>query len=262
MSGEARYDGPMADAEETPPRRWSVALHGDDYDLERLAGHFTGGIRVARGPDGWELTADRFEEMADRMAVNEAAVELVDRLRGLVVAKLGSDPRLDMGSVMELLPDGSRRPHVFARAGLATTRVRVDAAGVVTYSDGTVPEPPLVLSWEPIIDLAGRDDAVRLALALLALPPAWSRLYAALDLVAQDERTGRRDGIERRRADMHEVDRFTWTANSIWAIGIDARHGRLDWKRPSHPMTLDEASDLVQRIVESWIDELVRSEAR
>lgn len=109
---------------------------------------FTGDIRVARGPDGWELTADRFEE-TDRMAVYEAAVELVDRLRGLIVVKLGSDARLDMGPVMESLPGGSRRPHVIAKAGLATARVRVYATGVVTYPDGTVPEPPPIPSWEP-----------------------------------------------------------------------------------------------------------------
>jgi hypothetical protein len=251
----------MTDPDESLDRRWAVVLRGDDHDLERLAEHFTGGIRVARGPDGWELTADRFEETGDRMVVYETAVELVDRLRGLVVAKLGSDPRLDMGPVMELLPDGSRRPHVFARADVATARVRVYAAGVVTYPDGTVPEPTPIPSWEPIIDLAGRDDAVRLALALLALPPTWSRLYAALDLVVQDKRTDRRAGVERRGAVRADVERFTWTANSVWAIGVDARHGRLDWKRPSDPMSLTEAGDLVQRIVEAWIDELVEGEA-
>jgi hypothetical protein len=78
---------------------------------------------VLDGPDGWELSADRFEETEDRMAVYEAAVELVDRLRGLVVAKLGGGPRLEMGPVMELMPDGSRRPRVFARAEIATARV-------------------------------------------------------------------------------------------------------------------------------------------
>jgi hypothetical protein len=252
----------MADAEATPPRRWSVALRGDDHDLERLAEHFTDGIRVARGPNGWELTADRFEETGDRMAVYEAAVELVDRLRGLVVAKLGSDPRLDMGPVMELLPDGSRRPHAFARAGLATARVRVYAAGVVTYPDGTVPKPPPIPSWEPIVDLADRDTGVRLALAFLALPPTWHRLYAALDAVLGDRASGGIGGVVRRGASRTEVRRFKHTANSVLAVGTEARHVELDRDPPTVPMTLSEAGDLAQRIVEAWIDELVGSEAR
>ena len=251
----------MTDPDVVTHRRWAVVLRGDDHDLGRLAEHFTGGIRIARGPDDWELTADRFEETGDRMVVYEAAVELVDRLRGLMVAKLVSDPRLEMGPVIELLPDGSRRPHVFARAEMATARVRVYAAGVVTNPDGTVPEPPPIPSWEPIIELAVRDDAMRLALDLLAVPPTWSRLYAALDLVVQDQRTDRRAGVERRGAVMPEVERFTRTANSVWAIGVDARHGRLDWIRPPDPMSLEEAADLIGRIVEAWIDELVQSES-
>lgn len=60
---------------------------------------------------------------------------------------------------------------------------------------------------------------------------------------------------------MHEVERFTWTANSVWAIGVDARHGRLDWKRPSDPMSLEEAANLARPIVEAWIDELVQGKA-
>jgi hypothetical protein len=251
----------MTDPDEVLHPRWAVVLRGDDHDLEALGEHFTGHIRVDRGPDGWELSAYRFEETEDRMAVYEAAVELVDRLRGLMVAKLASDPWLEMGPVMELLPDGSRRPHVFARAEMATARARIHAAGVVTYPDGTVPEPPPVPSWEPIIELAVRDDAVRLALALLAAPPTWSRLYAVLDLVVQDERTDRRAGVERRGDVMSEVERFTWTANNVWAIGVDARHGRLDWKPPSSPMSLEEASDLIGRTVEAWIDELIQGES-
>jgi hypothetical protein len=216
---------------------------------------------VLDGPDGWELSADRFEETEDRMAVYEAVVELVDRLRGLVVAKLGGGPRLEMGPVMELMPDGSRRPHVFARAEIATARVRAYAVGVVTYPDkhGTgASSYPLVGA---LIDLAGRDDAVRLGLALLAVPPTWSPLYAALDLVIQDQRTDRSAGVESRGAVRAEVERFTWTANRVWAIGVDARHGRRDWKRPPDPMSLEEAADLIGRIVESWIDTLVQSES-
>jgi hypothetical protein len=147
---------------------------------------------------------------------------------------------------------------VFAKANLATAGATAHAVGIVTYTDGTVQEPPPIPSWEPIIELAGRDDAVRLALALLAVPPTWSRLYAVLDLVAHDERTGRRAGVERRGAVMPEVERFTWTANSVWAIGVDAPHGRLDRKPPSSPMSLEEATDLIGRIVDAWIDELVQ----
>ncbi len=256
-AGDARYDGPMSDAEETSRRRWSVALRGDDHDLERLAEHFTDGIRVARGPDGWELSADRFEETEDRIVVQESAVELVDRLRGLMVAKLASDPRLEIGPVMELLPDGSRRPHVFARAEIATARVRVYAAGVVTYPDGTVPEPPRILSWEPIIDLADRDARVRLALAFVALPPTWHRLYAGLDAVLGDRTGGGITGVVRRGATRAEVRRFNHTANNVLAIGTEARHVEPDRDPPTTPMTLTEAGDLVRRIVGAWVDELV-----
>ena len=246
----------MADAEERPPRRWSVALRGDDHDLHRLAERFISGIRVARGPDDWELTADRFEAMSEGADVSGEAHAMVIRLRALLLLKFGSTRPLEMGLVSEQLADGTRRQGAFGIGAMLAPGPTFAGQGTVTYPDGTVPEATPIQSWEPILERAATDDRVRAALDFLSLPPTWYTLSAALDVPMEDPRTGGRQGVVDRGASKGEIDRFIGTASNQKTLGTDARHG---YSRKPHPdpMTLGEASKLVRGIVDAWIEKLI-----
>ena len=49
------------------------------------------------------------------------------------------------------------------------------------------------------------------------------------------------------------IDRFTQTANSAAAVGDDARHAHGRIPAPSKAMQLEEARELIRRLVQSWL---------
>jgi len=189
--------------------------------------------------------------------VAQASRELVDNLRGLLMVKLGSARSLETGAVLELQPDGSRMQHVYAQAQVAVGTARVYGAGVVTYADGTTPAPGPPEPWGPILHLAENDARVGMALAFLALPPTWHRLYAALDAPRKDRRTGSKAGVMGRGADPSTLRLFTWTADNFRAVGTEARHANPDRKPPPAAMTLPDAAEFVRSVVDAWIEELL-----
>ena len=236
------------------PGRYAVVLTGDEWDLERIHEHLRDEIRLEQHEDVWMLIADAFDRCTTPQDVHERAEAMVEALQGLDRIRLDGRRPLLLGRVIEFRPDGTRTEHVFAKAEIAVAVARAHAAGVVTYPDGTVPVAPPVPSWEPELELAASDDRVWLAFVLLAGDPSWQRLSNALDLPLSDERTDRRAGVVSRGVSSRQLGRFTSTANSAKVLGKDARHGRLDWEPPRNPMTLAEATELVRRVVDAWIE--------
>ena len=110
------------------------------------------------------------------------------------------------------------------------------------------PVPPPSLKAETAFD----NDYVAIALALLAEEPMWSDLYKVLELIEQDcggEKAFYALGWEPEA----ELRRFTHTANNLGALGLDARHARLDWTVPARPMSLADATELIRRLMERWL---------
>lgn len=53
-----------------------------------------------------------------------------------------------------------------------------------------------------------------------------------------------------------DVKRFTHTANHPEASGDDGRHARSQQRPPRNPMSIEQARDLVSRLVRAWLDSL------
>lgn len=247
------YHEAMRDGEST----WVVIVKGHDRSLEQLARHLMGSVRVVRGPGGWELTASRLD-VAPESDRYQVASELMQSVLGLTRVKLGTRSRsLEFGDLVEVRPDGSRKPHHYAHAGLATAAAEVVGAGVVTKPDESLSKPPE--PWGPILELHERNRRVQAAFAFMALEPTWHSLYAALDVVLTDRDTKRRSVLARLRRPNpeQEVSRFKKTAGSFSLYGTDARHGDPDYPPPTKPMSLSEATAFVRDVVDAWLAELL-----
>lgn len=105
---------------------------------------------------------------------------------------------------------------------------------------------------DPVVGwlMAGlRNDSVAKVLRLYAnTPPTWNNLYRIFEVVEQD--VGGRKYIEQQGwATDKSLERFKRTANSVSAIGDEARHGKESTQPPSNPMTLPEAKSLIETIL-------------
>jgi hypothetical protein len=236
--------------------RWVVRVTGDDADLEELSWHLRGGARLRRGRDGWEVTTPEFDALADPDLIYHEAVRLVPLLSAVARLRIRPASEFGLGNVYLYEPDGSRSTWVFL-TGAASATGRVPAVKISTTSaDGTIQEVQPE-DWGGLLELAGRDSWVFAALAFLALPASWHSLYAALDLVCSDKRTGRREGATR-WATADDLETLMQTANDFQAVGTGARHGTpRSAKGGSVPsMALAKADELVRQVVDGWIREL------
>ncbi len=87
----------------------------------------------------------------------------------------------------------------------------------------------------------------------------WHDLYAALEVILQDDRTGQRAGVIRwAGASDARLRLFRQTANSYSAIGTAARHGP-GFEAPTRPMEMSEARPLIREIARKWLDQLKMS---
>ncbi|MFC1453068.1 hypothetical protein ACFLSJ_06945 [Verrucomicrobiota bacterium] len=111
-----------------------------------------------------------------------------------------------------------------------------------------------VTSPKESTDLPPNDSNVDTALRILAQRQlTWSELYKLLESVQADQ--GSDYPITAGVTTEAQLRRFKHTANSMAAIGDDARHGPKSQQPPSTPMTMDDARDLLRSILKHWLAE-------
>ena len=132
-------------------------------------------------------------------------------------------------------------------------RAKAYAATVVTSSDGKLtPQPPPLGPRHAAV----QDANVAEALAILGKPTplGWVELYKVYEIV-------RASGVLHTAADAaglkpSDVKLFTHTANHPEASGDEGRHARTQQQPPKNPMPIEQARDLVSRLVRAWLDSL------
>jgi hypothetical protein len=81
----------------------------------------------------------------------------------------------------------------------------------------------------------------------------WSELYKLWEIVVDD--VGQDYAIAAGWLTDQQRRRFQHTANSVGAVGDDARHGRETTQPPRDPLPLSEAKAMVKGILRSWLSE-------
>jgi len=157
-----------------------------------------------------------------------------------------------IGSVYRVREDGSRDFYVAPAPFRVEARVFAPTV-VITHPDGASeefhPADP-VRVW---VRIAQNDKSVAAVFVILAnMDPNWSDLYKVLEIVRED--VGGLDAVASAGwATKSSMNLFTRTANSVGAIGLDARHGVETTQPPSNPMNFSEARSLIKTIVHGWL---------
>lgn len=102
-----------------------------------------------------------------------------------------------------------------------------------------------------MIDLSLYNNVVEKVLRLRDKPTlSWVDIYRILETVETDE-----DPVDKGWISNTERNRFRHTANSVYAIGDEARHGKETTEPPKTPMSKKKALSLVDRIIGLWLSE-------
>lgn len=229
--------------------KWQVNLIGNKDDLDDLSSIFSSSDpRIIRNGDGYLLESSLFTNCLDDKSVKEETDKLLTAINAIKVLKLQSSKPITRGAIFADNYDGIRT--VFLETtitAVASTRIEV----IAFNPDGTrfmgAPDNR-EKNW---VSLNNTDKKVQRVFEIVTSNfNSFIELYKIIEIIEEDNFTPVMRGGEYYK----DIKLFTQTAESYQAIGKDARHSHERFKPPSDPMKLDQAKDLVSKILYLWLD--------
>ncbi len=231
---------------------WQVVVAGSEQDLSLLM-DLTGGsgFQFSRQLGDVVLRSDSFQHHTEASGVKSEAERILASLTGAISLKLGMMLGVRMGTIRRIGPGDQRESYAFASVAIAHVHV-LPPKVTVTRKDGDVETVSPRSDVDRLIELALRDPVVEKALRLRSSPTRdWSDLYRLYEIVEHD--VGSQTIIQNGWASRSEITRFARSADSVTAAGDAARHGVERQEPPPKPISLAEASRLIDRILERWL---------
>jgi hypothetical protein len=230
---------------------WWVRLTGDALDLQTLATSVRlPTLKIGQLDARYYLRADDFQDASPEQSrdVERRGEEILRVLNGAARIEHDNSHAVHVEAATIVHSDG--RIQNFAHLS-ATVEARSRVAATVTK----VGQPETVEPPESLIDrlaMRGLGDAdVERALRIFGRDDADYRdLYYVFEIA---EGAIGAEMFANGTVTQAEINRFKHTAQSPTALGDAARHGREQQKPPANPMSLEEARDLIRRVVSAWL---------
>lgn len=228
---------------------WWIEIEGNPSDIEMLGTELrTNDLKIIKYDDKNYLWYSGFNSITAAESIHAQAIELINVING--AAKL-SYPSIHIikqtGSIknIERTPDGEVKGggvHIF----LPPAKTRSFFTATVRIGDKVL--PTALDKWTA---LSNGDDKVKKVLLLFGNEDHnWDNLYKIFEIVESD--VGGKM-ISNGWITKTQKDRFTNTANSSAALGVEARHGNNRYAPPKKPMMKGEAIDLISNLVKRWL---------
>ena len=235
-----------------PAMEWRVRLDGDPSDLWRLSEDLRDSdLTVVRDDKtSFYLTSSSFEAMREDFILRAAEARL-SLLNGIARLSYQSHRKITLAGIEMVNKDGSRRSF---GVGFAAGHSRAVGHGVA-IRNGVPAVNPAPTQAQRYASLS-RDERVARILRLLGTDTSeltWPKLYNIYEIIEAE--CGGAKGIAARGwAALADMKCLTWTANSVTALGDEARHGVENTDPPPRPMLLRDAINLVRCIAVCWLD--------
>jgi len=208
---------------------WAVGLAGRSRDLESLVRELNlPYINVIEAEDGsgFYLTSIRLEVLETPREVLAAAEPLIAQVNG-AIRLVDADARpIIAGGVRWIADDGAVSVFVMPD----TIRIKVRFGGQPT-ADATA------------LEKASRDELVAQALGYFS-DPTWVNLTKVRETIEQDLAVSL---VDKGWVSQTKLDRFNHQAN------YEERHARGEVDKPSKPMTIAKAEQLIGSILKAWL---------
>ena len=231
--------------------RWEARLAGPVNAIAEMARQFVGeDLLITSEGVLRSSTLDRADGAdAARSEANRIAVAL----SGICRLLIGSDHRIRVDALTQILDDGTR--NIFMTLEPAVLRITGSPIStVLTRADGTVEERRVSDPAPKWLAAALTDSKIARALALRdAKSLSWTDLYRLFEVISAGA-GGDNQLISKGWTSRATIGRFKHSANSVTVAGDDARHGVETKSAPSNPMSHGEAKHFVDGLLRHWIE--------
>lgn len=225
--------------------RWLVQIQGERLDLEEFTKWFpSGDVHAVEEEGQFFITGPALNGMADIDTVLKRATEALDEFSAVIFLLWDAFRKPSIGQVVREDDAGKRSAYSFF-TGIAAARSKV--SGVLVDAGGAA-APPATTQAQDLLSAARRSVNLSEALKVWANPiRTWGRLYRVMEEIQKHfGKPVDQVGL----CSSSEVERFTRTANTAEVAGLEARHATSRFQPPNQPMSLQEATSFVSRLLD------------
>jgi hypothetical protein len=228
---------------------WWARLEGETFDLEPLAEALgdRSPVQIRQFDGRHYLRMAEFDQLTESGDVETRAGEVLRIVNGAARVQYGDNREVRVDAAARVQPDGQIQHFIHASGGIHA-RARVSARAEVNGESVPAAREPTIA--EQAVETALNDPQAERALRIFGRDDADYRdLYHVLEIAEAAIGSGiYSDGT----VTTAEIRRFKHTANSVHALGDQARHGHEGTHPPSQPMSFAEAQALVGRVLRVW----------
>lgn len=226
--------------------KWIICLSGDKEDLYELSKSLnTRDLTVFKDENQYYLQSSLISSVDEYKDVSEKVKELIDLINGATKLALGTRNTISVSDIYILKDDGGRI--LFGSAELSAS-MRVRASYQIIRADGTIELCNPADSIPNWLELSQKNELIHKVIKLISYSSdSWVGLYKIFEVIDKDSIIRSFSSVS-----SENLKRFTQTANSYKAVGMEARHA-LDFEPPKKPMNITEARSLIYVIVNEWL---------
>lgn len=228
---------------------WWARLVGEKLDLEGLCEALgdRSPVQIRQVNGHYYLRMEEFDRLNESADVETRASEVLRIANGAARVQYCDSREVRVDAVARVEPNGQIQHFVHLSVGICA-RGRVSATLTVNGEPvRAAPEPTIA---ERAVAAALNDSQAERALRIFGRDGVdYRELYHVLEIA--EAAIGSRiysDGA----VTQAEVRRFKHTANSVHALGEQARHGHEATQPPAEPMSFADAQALVGRVLRVW----------
>jgi hypothetical protein len=222
-----------------------LKLKGDVDDLEELPYWFPSGDPFSfQEGQSFYLASPRLDVLPDSRSVQDVGGSILEEVAAVVSLIWPSFEAPTIDHLVHESSDGNRSLHYTLKIASATHRMKTrDSTGAPLKAGRTDAQ------WYHMISQAGPH--LQTALLLWADPArTWPRLYRVLEEL---EHHISQEPQKLTLCTAAERKRFTHSANAAAVAGKDARHRNGMFDAPKDPMTLQEATKFIRRVIHDYL---------
>ena len=235
-----------------PISPWMVELAGHKFDLQELSNlNLEPTISITEEANRFYLRADEFNVCTEARDVLNRGTEILKVINGIGQLEIQNWQTINVCGVARDESNGTRSQFLFAEP--AIVRAKVSANLTVNKVDGTVITSRPRSSIEPFLRIAKKESNVNKALRIYGTREHnWVNLYIIYEIIESDV-GGKSVIINNGWGSQPKIEKFKHTANSVGAVGDDARHGKENTHPPTSPMSLSDAKDMIRGMLKQCV---------
>jgi hypothetical protein len=219
-----------------------VKLIGQEIDLKKASDYFkTDQFSITKFENEYFICSDKFNDTKDTNTVSGIADSFLEKINGILKLKFQGFNFIALDSLF-VFEDEQGISKIATM--LTTLSGRGDLTAIANNTDEEIENQNNQI--EGLINNSIATEVFH----FYSHPTSWINLYKIYEII--------RDNIGDKRIiqilSKNELSRFTGTAQSREQIGDDARHASKKFLGHSQPMTIEEANDLIKKLITKWVE--------